>query len=972
MRKINFYAFLTVILLLLPAVTIAQPPGNSVVFDGDDDYINVSTTSRDELNPEENLTVESWVYLDSAAAAAHQPFFVARLNSYSLTLNASGNILMYLRDDEGVWHLISGYSTIYPGRWYHLACTYDGSVARVYVNGVHEGSETINDTIAASTANYRLGARNNVGNQTNLEGRMDETRVWNVTRTQTEIRDNMNRTIPGSTAGLVAYWRFDEGSGTNADCETSYDNDGTLTNMDPATRWATSTAPLGHASIFNESADIWETTECAVDVDFYPTDPPGSGRSLAVMQVNQLPNTTSGLYPDRASLYWEIWSEDIDFDGNYSADVRFHYDDISGLPVETALELFRRDEATDTWTAVSGGFNIVSNDGGSSTTSDGIGYIEYYLTELIAGGFNGQYMISWSNEPPVVSDIPDQSVAEGTAFAQINLDDYVDDPDNADSEISWSASGQTDVTVDITNRVATITVNDENWNGSNTVTFTAEDPEGATDSDQVTFEVTPVNDPPVVADIPDQEVAEGTAFATITLDNYVTDVDNDITTLTWTSSGASNLSVDITGRVATITPVDAEWNGSETITFQAADPDGATDTDDVMFTVTPVNDPPVIDGLQGQSILEGESFTPIMLDDYVVDADDHDSTLTWSTSGDSYVTVSIVDRVATITPNDPDWYGADWVIFIVSDPEGAEDRDTIRFYVGPVNDAPVVAIPDQETAEGTAFAALNLDDYVSDVDDHDSTLTWTVGGNVNLSVTITGRVATVTALDPDWNGSELLIFTATDTSGAMGADTTGFTVTAVNDAPTVNAAIPDTVALAGAPFEFVLAGNTFEDVDEGDVLTLSATWSMGGSTPAWLSFDPATGTFSGTPDEADVGIVEVTVTATDAGSASVADIFEIEVKSTVGIGHVWDGLEISLYPNPNTGSFVIESDQLEAKDVVLEIFNEKGQLVWNREIRDQVGTLRESVDLDNAADGLYILRVRNESGMINKRFVIGK
>jgi len=45
-------------------------------------------------------------------------------------------------------------------------------------------------------------------------------------------------------------------------------------------------------------------------------------------------------------------------------------------------------------------------------------------------------------------------------------------------------------------------------------------------------------------------------------------------------------------------------------------------------------------------------------------------------------------------------------------------------------------------------------------------------------------------------------------------------------------------------------------------------------------------------------------------------------------------------------------------------------LIWHREIRDNIGTLHESVDLSNAANGLYLLRVRNRFGMINKRFVI--
>ena len=165
------------------------------------------------------------------------------------------------------------------------------------------------------------------------------------------------------------------------------------------------------------------------------------------------------------------------------------------------------------------------------------------------------------NEPPVVSDIPDQSVAEGSPFATITLDNYVSDPDNLDSEISWTVTGEDNVSVVITNRVATITADNPNWNGTDMITFIAEDPDGETDSDPVTFEVTPVNDPPVVGDIPNQGTPEGSAFATINLDDYVTDVDDADNTITWTATGESNLSVDITGRVATITANDMNWNG---------------------------------------------------------------------------------------------------------------------------------------------------------------------------------------------------------------------------------------------------------------------------------------------------------------------------------------------------------------------------------------------------------------------------
>jgi hypothetical protein len=176
--------------------------------------------------------------------------------------------------------------------------------------------------------------------------------------------------------------------------------------------------------------------------------------------------------------------------------------------------------------------------------------------------------------------------------------------------------------------------------------------------------------------------------------------------------------------------------------------------------------------------------------------------------------------------------------------------------------------------------------------------------------------------------------------------------------------------VAEEAFSFVLDPNTFMDIDPGDSLVLSATMSMGGFTPGWITFDPATGTFSGTPADGDKGMIEVVVTATDDSLASVTDTFSLEVISYVGIVNPLAGLKINLYPNPNNGRFIIESHGYELKDVVLEIFNEKGQLIWNREIDDTTGTLHESVELNEVPDGMYLLRVRNNSGMINMHFIV--
>ncbi len=283
----------------------------------------------------------------------------------------------------------------------------------------------------------------------------------------------------------------------------------------------------------------------------------------------------------------------------------------------------------------------------------------------------------------------------------------------------------------IVNRVATITTPDGAWNGAETITFKATDPDGLWDEDPATFTVTSVNAPPVVGDIPNQMVAEGSTFSTITLDTYVADGDNSDAQMTWTYSGNTALTVSILNRIATVTIPNTDWYGSETITFRATDPDGLWDEDPATFTVTNVNDAPVVGDIPSQTIAEGSSFAPITLDTYVTDIDNLDSQMTWTYSGNAQLLVSIVNRVATITTPNANWYGSETITFRATDPGGLWDTDPATFTVTNVNAAPVVTnIPDQMIAEGSTFSTIALDTYVSDADNTDAQMTWTYSGNI--------------------------------------------------------------------------------------------------------------------------------------------------------------------------------------------------------------------------------------------------
>ncbi|KPA13920.1 Dystroglycan-type cadherin-like domain protein, partial [Candidatus Magnetomorum sp. HK-1] len=122
--------------------------------------------------------------------------------------------------------------------------------------------------------------------------------------------------------------------------------------------------------------------------------------------------------------------------------------------------------------------------------------------------------------------------------------------------------------------------------------------------------------------------------------------------------------------------------------------------------------------------------------------------------------------------------------------------------------------------------------------------------------------------------------TATDTSLSSATDIFVLTVDNTNDAPTVANPMNDQNTDEDAVYTFTFDLNTFNDVDFGDSLTYTAKLYNDTQLPDWLNFDPSSRTFTGTPLNADVGMIQIKVTATDQSLASIYDSFALTVNNT--------------------------------------------------------------------------------------------
>ena len=117
-----------------------------------------------------------------------------------------------------------------------------------------------------------------------------------------------------------------------------------------------------------------------------------------------------------------------------------------------------------------------------------------------------------------------------------------------------------------------------------------------------------------------------------------------------------------------------------------------------------------------------------------------------------------------------------------------------------------------------------------------------------------------------------------------------------------------------APFSLDFPSDLFLDQD-GDELTYTATKAGGDPLPAWLSFDATNTILSGTPTEADVGLLVLTITATDPSSESASTTQEIQILvkpipfwaggTPFGYENSYYSLEDALYTTP-AGGIVID------------------------------------------------------------------
>ncbi|WP_420645976.1 tandem-95 repeat protein [Vibrio parahaemolyticus] len=571
----------------------------------------------------------------------------------------------------------------------------------------------------------------------------------------------------------------------------------------------------------------------------------------------------------------------------------------------------------------------------SASVSDGLNPTANDSDSLIVNRVN--------DAPTVENAIADQVLSEDFDTYTIDLNEVFKD---SDSSLEFSVSGNDNIQISIVNGVATITPTAD-WNGSETLTFTATDPSGESVSQTVDFTVAPVvdieadsadvvEDTPTIINVLGNDTFEGkdkvvsldaengpkngtvivNNDGTVTYtpdDNYVgkdtftyvvtsggvsestivevnvtpvndapvakddiattqedtavtidvlpndSDVDGDKLSIQSASAPEAQGKVEIVDGKLVFTPAE-NFNGDAEITYTVTDGE-LTDEAKVTVTVNPVNDAPTIKVDAVESITEDAVSTDTVVATLTVrDTDTSEDQLTVSLENNSNGYFVLVGNEVKLTQAGVDAVNNDelnlkdlTISASVSDGVNPTANDSDSLIVNRVNDAPTVenAIADQELSEDFATYTIDLNDAFKD---SDSALNFSVSGNSNVLVSIENGIATITPT-ADWNGSETLMFTATDPSGESVSQTVNFTVAPVADIVADKATVvEDTSTIIK-----VLGNDTFEGTDK--VVSLDADNGPKNGTVI-VNND---GTVTYTPDDNYVGKDTFTYVVTSGG-----------------------------------------------------------------------------------------------------------
>ena len=206
----------------------------------------IRVADSDPVNPEANpaaysitgntITVEAWIFPMGAPPHDEKDYVITRpyysgnlvepYQAYELCIDNTGatddpRIEFVISDGlvPGNWGRVRDVQQVSVGEWTHVAGTYDGANVRLYINGALVSSTPFSANIGAGNAGLYIGGLAS----SYFNGLIDEVRLWNICRSQTQIETYQDSTLYGTESGLAGNWPLDKDTTINGKSPVTID-----------------------------------------------------------------------------------------------------------------------------------------------------------------------------------------------------------------------------------------------------------------------------------------------------------------------------------------------------------------------------------------------------------------------------------------------------------------------------------------------------------------------------------------------------------------------------------------------------------------------------------------------------------------------------------------------------------------------------------------------------------------------------
>jgi hypothetical protein len=342
-------------------------------------------------------------------------------------------------------------------------------------------------------------------------------------------------------------------------------------------------------------------------------------------------------------------------------------------------------------------------------------------------------VLSWNDPPYIYPEIPQSyfDILEDQPISII-LTGFENDIEDPNALLTWEVTGLDKSIIQVsldsdTDELVIVPVvefsQDETESVETEITLVLKDSDGLTAQQNVIVTIIPVNNAPVIEDIPDLIIRFDEAYK-IDLSPYVFDEDtpNDqlIVTTSEDSIDKGKGFIEVNGLNLTLNYPESK-NGS-TISVLITISDGQLPSYAIML-VSITNQPPpkLIMPIPDINFDEDQEI------DNAFDLDNHfrgyedgvlseTAYLSFSHHGDEYVFVIIGKNNMVNFTAAQDWFGEEQITFRAKDIYGAITEYTITVTVKSINDAPVISEVENQECKVNESKVLNLAPYISDVD----------------------------------------------------------------------------------------------------------------------------------------------------------------------------------------------------------------------------------------------------------------